>query len=334
MKEANYERHLSRVHSKSLEEIEGPAGREGGSMAKVLGLAVIAILLISIVAYYMVFMDEEPLGDGDTDGDGLPDQWEANNGFDHNDPADAARDSDGDGLTNLQEYHSNTDPRNGDTDGDGMSDSFELQYDFNPLSTNDANQDADMDGHTNLYEYAAGTDPRSSVMATISIQGYADIVVELFPDRAPITVENFIKYAQDGFYTGMEFHRVVDDFMIQGGGYNPGGVYKQPTYDPIALERTSQTGLTHKDGALSMARQTSPDTGTSQFFICDGDNGYRLDAENTGGDGYAVFGYTVSGLETVHALAEVPTIPGSNGGEGSEPVDTIFMNGVTITWVD
>ena len=98
----------------------------------------------------------------DTDGDGLPDAYEIAHGLNPNDPNDAALDSDGDGLTNLEEYFFHTDPQNPDTDGDGMPDGWEIRNGLNPLDPTDANLDPDADGLTNIREYQLGTDPQSS----------------------------------------------------------------------------------------------------------------------------------------------------------------------------
>ena len=95
------------------------------------------------------------------------------------------------------------------------------------------------------------------------------IKVELYTDKMPITTANFIKLVNDGFYSGLVFHRVMDNFMIQGGGFYPNGTQKQDPYGAIKLETSPD--VLHVDGAISMARLSSPvDSATSQFFICDG----------------------------------------------------------------
>jgi cyclophilin family peptidyl-prolyl cis-trans isomerase len=134
-------------------------------------------------------------------------------------------------------------------------------------------------------------------------------VAELFENKAPISTANFVKYASDGFYEGTIFHRVIDNFVIQGGGVLPNGTEKPTTYPAIKLE--NQTGLRHWDGAWGMARETEPDTATAQFYVCDGPQ-HRLDDDNfkvqyNGAPGYAVFAQTIDGMEIVAAIAAVQT---------------------------
>jgi peptidyl-prolyl cis-trans isomerase B (cyclophilin B) len=155
------------------------------------------------------------------------------------------------------------------------------------------------------------------------------IVLELYTDKAPNTVENFIKYANDGFYSGLCFHRIKDDFMIQGGAFYPDESYKQATYDPIALEINST--LKHEDGSISMARTSEPDSATSQFFICDGaqqglDDSYL---QEYGQRGYTVFGKTIIGLDVVHNIAKM-SHDNSNGDGSGWPIDNVIINNVTI----
>lgn len=135
-------------------------------------------------------------------------------------------------------------------------------------------------------------------------------VIELGLDRthAPITVDNFLKYVNDGFYTGTVFHRVIRDFVIQGGGVarNAAGALqeKTPTYGPIALE--SRNGLSNVRGTIAMARTSVPDSATSQFFINTVDN-KALDYPGTDGNGYAVFGMVTAGLDVVDKIRAVNT---------------------------
>ena len=124
------------------------------------------------------------------------------------------------------------------------------------------------------------------------------IKFELFEKRAPITTENFIKLANDDFYNGLVFHRVIEDFVIQGGGFYPNGSMKESPYGPINLEIHPE--LRHDDGAVAMARTSDPNSATSQFYICDGPQHF-LD------DNYAVFGKVTEGMEVVRAIAEVKT---------------------------
>lgn len=131
---------------------------------------------------------------------------------------------------------------------------------------------------------------------------YGDIIIELYPSKAPITVENFEKYISEGFYDGTIFHRVIDKFMIQGGGFTSDGIEKE-TYAPIKLE--SNNGLLNKKGTIAMARTNEPNSATAQFFINVVDNdflnyGYR-------DEGYAVFGKVVKGMDIVDKIAKVKT---------------------------
>ena len=130
-----------------------------------------------------------------------------------------------------------------------------------------------------------------------------DIVVELNPAKAPKTVENFLKYVADKHYDGTIFHRVIDGFMIQGGGFTPDMVQK-PMRPPIPLEATN--GLKNDTYTIAMARTNVPDSATAQFFINVKDNA-MLNAPQPDGHGYAVFGKVVSGTEVVDKIKGVPT---------------------------
>ena len=142
--------------------------------------------------------------------------------------------------------------------------------------------------------------------------------IELYPEQAPITVENFLKYTDSGFYDGTIFHRVIPGFMIQGGGFTPDSNQK-PTRSPIKLE--SNNGLKNDLGTVAMARTNVPDSATSQFFINVANNGFLNYAP--GNDGYAVFGKVVSGMEAVNAIASVKT--GNRGGNSDWPVEDIII---------
>ena len=131
-----------------------------------------------------------------------------------------------------------------------------------------------------------------------------DITVELDEDRAPATVANFRRYAEDGFYNDTIFHRVIPGFMIQGGGHTA-DMKEKPTREPIANE--AHNGLKNLRGSIAMARTSNPHSATAQFFINLVDN----DALNPGGAdsyGYAVFGKVTDGMNVVDAIAKVPTV--------------------------
>lgn len=129
---------------------------------------------------------------------------------------------------------------------------------------------------------------------------YGDIVVQLNPQKAPISVANFLKYVNDGFYENTTFHRIIANFMIQGGGFTTDGKQKQ-TYAPIKLE--SNNGLKNDRGTIAMARTNDPNSATSQFFINVVDNDF-LNYE-VRDDGYAVFGQVVNGMDIVDKIAAI-----------------------------
>ena len=135
------------------------------------------------------------------------------------------------------------------------------------------------------------------------------IVVELYADKAPKTVENFLRYVNDGFYSGTVFHRVIPGFMIQGGGFTP-GFEQKPVRDPVRNE--ADNGLHNDTGTIAMARTSNPHSATAQFFINVNDNAF-LDhvAPTPRGWGYCVFGKVTKGLDVAHRIVALPT--GSGG---------------------
>lgn len=135
-----------------------------------------------------------------------------------------------------------------------------------------------------------------------------DITIELYPDKAPKSVENFLQYVRDKHYDGTIFHRVIADFMIQGGGFTP-DLRQKPTRSPVANE--ANNGLSNTVGTVAMARTNDPHSATSQFFINVVDN-QRLDyvsSENGFTWGYCVFGKVVSGMDVVQRIKAVETAP-------------------------
>jgi len=132
-----------------------------------------------------------------------------------------------------------------------------------------------------------------------------DIKIELYPDKAPKSVENFLTYVKEGFYNGTIFHRVIKDFMIQGGGYDR-NMKRKKTHPPIVNE--AKNGLKNKRGTIAYARTSVINSATSQFFINLKDN-YFLDHKNDtpAGYGYAVFGKVVEGMDVVDKIASVKT---------------------------
>jgi len=140
------------------------------------------------------------------------------------------------------------------------------------------------------------------------------ITLELYPDKAPKTVENFLTYVDEGVYDGTIFHRVIKDFMIQGGGFTE-DMQKKPTHDPILNE--ADNGLKNDRGTIAMARTGDPHSATAQFFINHKDNDFlNHTGKNTRGWGYAVFGKVTDGMEVVDEIAAVPT-----GAKGPFPTD-------------
>lgn len=131
-----------------------------------------------------------------------------------------------------------------------------------------------------------------------------DIVVQLDAAKAPKTVENFLQYVKSGHYSGTVFHRVIDGFMIQGGGMTA-EMKEKPTRAPIPLE--SRNGLSNTRGTLAMARTSVPDSATAQFFINVKDNAFLDAARSPDGNGYAVFGRVIEGMDVVDKIRKLPT---------------------------
>ncbi len=146
-----------------------------------------------------------------------------------------------------------------------------------------------------------------------------DVTLQLFADKAPVTVENFLAYVDAGFYNGTIFHRVIPDFMIQGGGFLP-DMTQKATNDPIVNE--SRNRLHNERGTIAMARTNDPDSATAQFFINQRNN-LRLDWA-PGRDGYTVFGRVLLGMDIVDFIATAPT--GRSGHFGDVPKKPIFIN--------
>lgn len=152
-----------------------------------------------------------------------------------------------------------------------------------------------------------------------------DITVQLDAAKAPKTVDNFVQYVKAGHYNGTVFHRVIDGFMIQGGGMTP-DLKEKPTRAPIPLE--SHNGLSNLRGTIAMARTNIPDSATSQFFINVKDNSFLDAARSPDGNGYAVFGKVVQGLDVVDKIRKVET--GQKGPYGDVPVQPVIIKSVTI----
>jgi peptidyl-prolyl cis-trans isomerase B (cyclophilin B) len=156
---------------------------------------------------------------------------------------------------------------------------------------------------------------------------FGPITLELAPERAPKTVENFLEYVNQGFYENTVFHRVIDGFMIQGGGFEANMVQKQPSLAPIRNE--ANTGLKNEIGTIAMARTSAPHSASSQFFINVSQNGFLdFKSETPEGWGYCAFGRVTDGLDVVKKIAKVPTTRRS--GHDDVPVDDVKIEKVEI----
>lgn len=173
---------------------------------------------------------------------------------------------------------------------------------------------------------AAAADKGSGAPRVRLATSMGDIVIELDPEKAPKTAENFLGYAQGGFYDGTVFHRVIDGFMIQGGGFTE-DMTQKPTGEEITNE--ADNGLKNKRGTVAMARRGDPDSASSQFFINTANN-RPLDhtGKNPRGWGYAVFGQVVEGMDVVDAIAKVKT--GTKGGMQDVPIETVVIREATV----
>jgi len=169
-----------------------------------------------------------------------------------------------------------------------------------------------------------GTTPVGNPIAVIDTS-MGTIKVELYQDKVPNTCENFINLANDGFYDVLVFHRVIDDFMIQGGGFEADGTQKESPYGAIDLEINEE--VRHVDGAIAMARTTDPNSATSQFFIND-DPQPSLEPGGVDPDGYAAFGVVIEGMDVVRAIASVDTT--TKFGMQNWPEDDVIINSITI----
>lgn len=152
------------------------------------------------------------------------------------------------------------------------------------------------------------------------------VKIELWADKAPITVANFLRYTDNGFYDGLVFHRVIPGFMIQGGGFNPDLVQKS-TYEQIKNEASAD--LPNNRGTLAMARTNVVDSATSQFFINLANNDFlNHTSETAQGFGYAVFGAVIEGMDIVDAIASVTTGP-VRGGHQNVPTDPVIITSLS-----
>jgi len=159
---------------------------------------------------------------------------------------------------------------------------------------------------------------------------FGDITLELDHEKAPETAANFEQYVRDGFYDGVIFHRVIDGFMIQGGGFEPGMIPKE-TREPIKNE--ADNGLSNQAGTIAMARTMDPHSASAQFFINVSDNTF-LDhtAKTTEGWGYAVFGKVVDGMDVVNKIKAVSTT--MRAGHQDVPVEDVVIETASVKQAD
>ena len=171
--------------------------------------------------------------------------------------------------------------------------------------------------------------PQEDQMSLVTISTSAgDIHVELNVDQAPITVVNFLKLAEDGYYNGTIFHRIIDGFMVQGGGLDENMAPKPTETEPIQNE--ANNGLKNDRGTLAMARTMDPHSATGQFFINHKDNDFlNHTAETSQGWGYAVFGAVIDGMEVVDQIALSTT--STVGGYADAPLEPTIINSVTVS---
>lgn len=156
---------------------------------------------------------------------------------------------------------------------------------------------------------------------------HGDIVIKTFDDKAPATVANFLEYCREGFYDNTIFHRVINSFMIQGGGFEPGMKQKE-TKAPIKNE--ANNGLKNTRGTLAMARTNDPHSATAQFFINVVDNDFlNFRSERPDGWGYAVFAEVVEGLDVVDKIKAVST--GRSGMHQDVPHEDVIIKSVTVS---
>ena len=167
---------------------------------------------------------------------------------------------------------------------------------------------------------------KNKITATIELEDYDDITLELYPDLAPETVENFVELAEDGFYDGTVFHRVIEDFMIQGGGMDA-EMNEKATNAPV--ENEADNGLKNAKGTIAMARTQDPHSATRQFFINVKDNDFlNHSGKNMQGWGYTVFGKVTSGMDVIDKMRGVPT--GRFGMHADVPNEPVVIKSATI----
>ena len=164
-------------------------------------------------------------------------------------------------------------------------------------------------------------------MSNVLMQtNFGDFTIELNYEKAPITAANFEQYVRDGFYDGVIFHRVIDGFMVQGGGFDVSMDQKETRAN---IENEADNGLTNDEGTLAMARTMDPHSASAQFFINVGDNAFlNHSGKNSQGWGYAVFGKVVDGMDVVNVIKKVSTT--SKSGHQDVPADPVVIDSATM----
>jgi len=181
-----------------------------------------------------------------------------------------------------------------------------------------------------LYPYLKGDQAMNETTAdnpTVLIETtMGNITIELDMQNAPISSENFLAYVDDGYFVDTTFHRIIPDFMIQGGGITAD--MQDKSSKRAAIENEANNGVKNDRGTLAMARTGEPHSATSQFFINHADNGFlNHTSESMQGWGYAVFGKVTDGMDIIDAMAKVST--GNNGGHQNVPLETITITGAS-----
>ena len=164
-------------------------------------------------------------------------------------------------------------------------------------------------------------------MSNVLMQtNFGDITIELNYEKAPITAANFEQYVRDGFYDGVIFHRVIDGFMVQGGGFDVSMDQKETRAN---IENEADNGLKNDEGTLAMARTMDPHSASAQFFINVGDNAFlNHTGKDSQGWGYAVFGKVVDGMDVVDTIKKVATT--SKSGHQDVPADPVVIDSATM----
>ncbi len=165
-------------------------------------------------------------------------------------------------------------------------------------------------------------------MTTVTLEtSHGNIVIELNDEKAPETVKNFLTYVNSGFFDGTIFHRVIPNFMVQGGGFTPDMVQKEVE---APIQNEADNGLNNDRGTIAMARTNDPHSATAQFFINHNDNGFLNHTAPSGtGWGYCVFGKVTDGMDAVDVIAAVST--GNDGGHADVPIETVTIDKATAS---